>query len=77
MKVSKHAISKKASTFKSKQVEIATDLNEMASNDVLVTMWHFIAACHKSFWHPMFIVLKGVDKVSGYCMLHNQIKKFI
>ena len=61
MKVSKHVIIKKASTFESKQVEITTDMHEMASNDVLVAMCHFVAACHKSFWQPTLIMLKGVD----------------
>ena len=66
MKVPKHAISKKASTFKRKQVEIATDLHEMASNDALVAMYHFIASCRKSLWQPMLIGLKGADKVSKH-----------
>ena len=73
-------LSKRASTFKKRQIEIATDLFDMIGVDEFVTMCCFIDGLFTSFCGPNYNTLKHKDTITmnSRCMTrHMHVATYI
>ena len=78
--MTKFTLSKTGITFKSKQVDIATDLFELINVEELITMCYFMDGLYTAFWEPQHKMLMHVDKVtnrSGHVTRNMPIATYI